>query len=917
MNDRVNAEHAEASQQVLEGVRQQLRLAREGMHARVLQGGKATDAVAGFTEFIDALLIEQYHRVMWMKGEGVVKTAFQDLCLVALGGYGRHELAPYSDLDLMVVDRTGQGEDIASLVAPLWHVLWDLGFQVGHSVRSFQDCVEVGKTDVSSRTAMMEARFLTGSTDVFRRFQRRYAHAVTHRRPSRYLEEKIEQRRREYEKYGETVYLLEPNVKKSKGGLRDLHLLQWAGMARHHALSMRELADRGVLSRADYRALLEAREFLWRIRILLHAQAGRAQEVLTFDEQKRLAAVFGSSDQPSLLGVEQFMQYYFRVTTGLHERSRRFVERCRAHPLRQRIAGWFPGKRIEEVFVVQGEHIRIRPDVQITVLHDPVRVVRLFELAQAQHLTIDFQTLEALHRNLEGKPADDFHTPDIIRAFRRILAGPSVGQTLEAMHRVHLLEKLIPPFARVRGLMQFNQYHKYTVDEHSLLAVANAEKLAADNSLPGSIYREIQRKDLLHLALLLHDLGKGCEEDHSHVGVRIAQETAARFALEPQEARTVAFLVERHLLMAHTAFRRDPYDEKVLFTFVRTVGTPELLRKLLVLTVADIAAVGPGVFTKWKESLLIQLYLRALPYVTADGETHGHETELKRLAAQVGDAVRLLPSPSGRTWSDEWIESQLTRLPERYLFSTSPPRIARHLAAIERLITGNERVIVESACHRGMGTCEYTVVTYDSLVPGIFAKLAGGLAGKGLQILDGQIVTREDGIVLDTFQVRDLDYEGEPPDQRLADVAQTLQRVLEGVESVDRLVARSGRISTRGRSPLGRQPSEVQIDNETSDRFTIIDVFAEDQPGLLFVMTQAIFEQDCSIHAARISTREDQAADVFCITDRSGAKILDPERIERLRSAILGAVDQFLDETDGSEAMGAGRVQAGGEPSRP
>ncbi|MGH7256067.1 MAG: HD domain-containing protein, partial [Nitrospirales bacterium] len=590
----------------------------------------------------------------------------------------------------------------------------------------------------------------------------------------------MQERRREYEKFGETVYLLEPNVKKSKGGLRDLHVLQWAGMARHEAGTLQELADRGILSRQDYLALVEAREFLWRVRALLHVQAGRAQEILSFDEQIRLARHFGFEDRPHLLAVEQFMQQYYRHTMGLHEASMRFVERCRPVSFWSRLARLWPAARVDNYFVVAQGRVAVPVELRPEVLDSPPLLLRLFELACRNRLTIDTHFLEEIHRHVDAVSERAFGSPEVSRIFLRILSGPDdgspgwVARTLEAMHRSRILEKIIPVFATVRGLMQFNQYHKYTVDEHSLLAVGKAEALATEPGLLGQVYNEIRRKDLLHLAVLLHDMGKGREEDHSEVGKAIAEETAARLGLDEQETHTLALLVHRHLLMAHTAFRRDPYDEKVLLGFARTVGTPEVLRKLLALTAADIAAVGPGMLTKWKEALLLELYFNVLPEVSGDRDQTEGSDRIRRVVADVQQAM----VDRGEAAEVSWIEAQLAQFPPRYLYGTASARIGAHLAAIRRLPPGE--VLVENTFQEDLGTCEFTVITFNDLIPGLFSKIAGVLAAKGLHILDAQILTRSDGMVVDTFQVQDRDFTGPPPAERRESIGRTIVRILKG-----------------------------------------------------------------------------------------------------------------------------------------
>jgi [protein-PII] uridylyltransferase len=348
--------------------------------------------------------------------------------------------------------------------------------------------------------------------------------------------------------------------------------------------------------------------------------------------------------------------------------------------------------------------------------------------------------------------------------------------------------------------------------------------------------------------------------------------------------------------MAHTAFRRDPYDEKVLLTFARSVGTPEVLRKLLILTAADIAAVGPGMLTKWKESLLIELYLRTLPELTGDRETGEEPERLAQIAREVAVALARSAGPAegGLNWDADLVEAELRQFPLRYIYGTTQDRIAAHLRAIRRLTAGE--VQVEHSFNAELGTCAYTVLAHNDLTPGIFSKIAGVMAAKGLQILDAQIVTRNDGIVVDTFQVTDRDYVGAPPADRRATIADTIRAVLKGEDTVERLVARSTRLPLGRPFPAVRQATEVQVDNETSDRFTIIDVFADDRQGLLYVITHAIFRLGLSVHAARISTRLDQVADVFYVTDLSGVRPEEPGRLEKIRETIKEEIDRFLQE---------------------
>jgi len=873
---------------------------RDGLRQRLRDGASGSEIVAGFTDLVDSVLIGRYRNVLrhHMDNSAV---GVQQCCLVAVGGYGRRELLPYSDVDVMMLYQGGGEKVVKRLSSQVLHHLWDLGFQVGHSVRSIQDCLVLAEEDLPVKTALMESRFLTGGASVFQEFQRRFARRILGRRVDHFIRDKVQERKRDYAKFGETIYLLEPNIKKTKGGLRDLHLLQWVGMAKYQAATLQDLADRGILAHQDYMALVEARDFLWKIRALLHLEAGRAQEILSFEEQVRLAREFGFHDQAHLLAVEQFMQVYYRQTTGIYDRCVRFLDRSQGQSFWNRMKGWWPRTLGNGCFCTSGSNLSVPREKLFEVLNDPGRLLDLFKLSQEKGLPIDGAILEEIHRHMETVSDDVFCSPSASQAFRDILSGPRlVAQTLASMHQARVLEKLVPAFARVRGLMQFNQYHKYTVDEHSLFTVKEVERLGYQDGIFHDVYQEIHRKDLLHLAALLHDIGKGLPEDHSEVGRDIARDMAFRMRFDPQESRTLEFLVYHHLLMANTAFRRDPYDAKVLLKFSRAVGTPELLRKLLILTAADIAAVGPGTLTKWKESLLVELFLRTLPEVSGGREAIEVTKSITDIAKEVlvlWDQKELAnPATDGNsvhTHSQKaWVEEQLGKFPLRYLAGTPRDRMVDHLHALMRLPETSP--LVESAYHADLQVCEYTLIAQDHMTPGIFMNVTGVLAAMGLHILDAQIITRNDGIVIDSFYVEDPDFNGPPTDLKRQKVAKSIIDVLCGHDSVAEISQRSHRLSLNRPFPISPKVADVQIDQETSDQFTIIDVFAEDRQGLLSVIARTLFDLGLSIHAARIATRLDQVVDVFYVTGPHGEKIVDGTACEQIRNALRQAVDEFL-----------------------
>ena len=860
-------------------------------HAR---GATGVEVVTALTGLADAILLDLY--CAHLETAGMSEPA--GVALVALGGYGRRELAPYSDIDLMFLYTPHQERKAEALSKAILHTLWDLGFQVGHSLRTIADCLEMGRTDLTVRTALMEARWLAGDRNLFDRFAQDYRAGVSGKGVGEFIANKLEERRQEYSRYGSTNLLLEPNIKKGRGGLRDLHFLKWTALARHGTSSFDELTAGGLLSAGDATVLVEAQEFLWRVRNDLHFYASRAQDSLTFDEQIRIARLRGFKDLPHLLAVEQFMQQYYRHSTKICDLSARFASQSRQRTVWERFAAWLPARSLERYFALTRDTITVPADLRPEALADGGRILRLFHLAQMHGLAVADDLVQELPERIAALPDVAFRSDVARRCFLAILSGPgSVAETLAAMHRVCLLERLIPAFGTVRGLMQFNAYHKYTVDQHSLLAVGQAEALGAGPGLVGRVYREITRKDLLHLAVLLHDVGKGQEEDHSLIGERIALNVADLLGLDEHETQVLVFLVRQHLVMSNTAFRRDSSDEKVVLRFARQVGTPEALKMLLVLTAADISAVGPGVMTPWKDTLLGDLFVKthkelaggAEPGTAYEGGAHAREIRQAALA-------RL-----GQRYPSAWLTRQLEAWPDHYIAAMPVERLLTHLEWLAKL--AEAPVLVDVRYDQTLGTSDYTVYTKDSLTPGIFSKIAGVMAAKGVQILDAQIVTLADGIVVDVFRVMDPDCPEDIRDRRFKEISGAIVGVLEARYPVEELLQEATRFGQARQGVPLREPTVVQVDNETSDRYTIIDVFADDRQGLLYVIARTMFNLGLSVHAARISTKLDQVVDVFYVTDRTGGKIADPGRCKLISEEIAARIEGFVGESESTRPV--------------
>jgi [protein-PII] uridylyltransferase len=687
----------------------------------------------------------------------------------------------------------------------------------------------------------------------------------------------------ERQQFGETVYLLEPNVKRSPGGLRDLQLIRWVGFARYGQNTPDGLQLMGELDTGDQTALLRALEFLLRLRNELHFHAQKAHDVLDRAEQVRLAGVFGYAGSEGLLPVEQFMREYFLNSNAVQHIVARFLEGARPwNKLRQWLAPIF-SHQVEGDFRVSPNSISATADGLKKLDGDLSQILRLTDLANLYNKRIDHRTWEAVRRTASQLP--DMVTDESAARFLSLLEQPGrLGELLRNLHELGVLERLIPAMAHARSLLQFNEYHKFTVDEHCLRAVEAAVSFANQQCPWGDVYQSIKPKRTLHLALLIHDLGKGLPGDHSDVGLRIADETGRRLRLGARELETLKFLVHKHLVMSHLAFRRDTSDNQLIIRFAFEVGSPEVLRMLFVLTCADLAAVGPGVLNSWKGEVLTDLYLRTLQHLT--GDSPSLVAEDCRAAAQAllaGDAPT------------EWFSEQTAALHYSYLLSTPPPQIAEELRRLHDMQHGEVKVwhrYVPETC-----TSEYTVGAYEDITPGVFHKLTGGLTSAGLQILSADINTLAGGLVLDRFRVQDPDHINQPPPERLDEVDQRLAQALTtGQVPAFRRLWRSG--NRRASDSLQVLPTQVRVDNSTSERFTIVDVFATDRMGLLYTITRTLFELGLSVSLAKIGTYLDQVVDVFYVTDQAGKKIEEEDRLERIRQTLLGAIQRELVHDD-------------------
>ncbi len=855
--------------------RQKMAEGRHKLRAQHDAGSPGIQVCAHLTDLLDSVLLDLYDDAL----EGETADVPALITLVAHGGFGRRDVAPFSDVDLMLLHRPGAERRMGNFVRRLTQSIYDVGLTLGFSMRTPHQARVLAVQDATIFTSLVEARFLAGSVQLFTRFMNRFRRTAVRR--STALIDRIERARLdERRQFGETVYLLEPNVKRSRGGLRDLQLMRWVGFARYGEAEYENLQRAGMLPAEDRRRLRRAREFLLRLRNDLHFQAGRSHDLLGKSEQLRLAERYKYPGDENVLPVERFMREYIEHTSQVRYIVAHFVSATRQPSTVWTQAGSLFSHRVGGDYRVGPWHIGATRRGLAKVRGNLEEILRLMDLSNRYNIRIDHRTWQAIRETMVDRRQLDV-SPGAVQRFLSLLEQPGrLGSLLRRLHELRVLEKLIPPFAHARSLMQFNDYHKYTVDEHSIRAVECGTQFLDHGGPLGEAYRGVGDKRTLHLALLLHDLGKGFSEDHSEVGRRLAAETAARLGLPPRQTEILCFLVHQHLLMSHLAQRRNIHDDAVVAQFAFQVGSLDVLKMLYVLTCADLDAVGPGVLNRWKLDLITQLYMRTVDYLAGESAGPRQDRDQQRRRAIRAAVDR----------PDAWWEQQIDALPPSYLLGLEPAEIAGRLRRLREL--PHDTAVAWGRYLPDRRAVEYTIGAYEEITPGIFHKLTGALTSKGLQILSAEILTLPGQLALDRFYVTDQDYAGEPPAERIDEVNAALVAALEDNSGEQPAFRRLWSPQTPGLpAGPGQLPSQVRVDNSTSQQFTILDIFAHDRRGLLYTIARTIFELGMSVHIAKIGTYLDQVVDVFYVTDQSGRKIVDERRLAEIRQRLLQALE--------------------------
>ncbi len=821
--------------------------------------------------------------------------------LVATGGYGHGVLAPFSDIDLLFLTDTPIGPEGKRAVEALLYLLWDLGVKVGHATRTHAQCIEDAKRDATVLTALLDARPIAGDAAVFARFQEGFAKARAQWGLGPFLAAKRAERAQRHARYGESPYVVEPHLKEGRGGLRDLQTLYWIARYAFNVQRMPELVQPvghggAMLTEREAHQIRRAWNFLWTVRFHLHLVAGRAEERLTFDLQPVVGARMGYTRHGLQDGVERFMKHFFLTARDIARFTRILepaIERASLGP--PAVVPASDKALAQAGFALADGKLIAAPGHDFTI--DPVLMLRIFCLARDRALDIHplaFRAILRHARHVSRLRCD----AEAGRIFLDLLTGRDAASWLRMMNEAGLISRLLPDWQRVVGLMQFDTYHVFTVDEHTIetigvLGALESGALAEVAPVASELIGQLQSRRALYVAMLLHDIAKGRGGDHSEIGAQLALDICPRLGLTPEETETVSWLVLNHLLISQTAFKRDIEDPKTILDIAETVQSPERLRLLLVLTVADMRAVSPKVWNGWKATLLRELYWRVAEVLA--GGLSVPERDVRVARAKEAAAQLLRERPKKET------EQFLALGYPGYWLSFDPDTHARHAAMIREAAAARAPLTVRTRVLESRAVTEVTVYVADH--PGLFSRIAGALAVAGASIVDARIHTMTDGMALDTFWVQDTAGNAFEAPHRLARLSVLIEQALSGRLNLAAEIRKVKREPARLRAVT--VPPRVVIDNHASNTHTVIEVNGRDRPGLLHDVTAAISEQGLQIASAHITTYGVRAVDVFYVKDVFGLKVENERKITTLRRALEAA----LLPPGGQNGSGGGTVE--------
>ncbi len=837
-----------------------------------------------------AFLVDQVIRIVHDHVTGDLypvanRSSGERLVLMAVGGYGRGEMAPFSDVDIAFLTPAKPTAWCEQVIEAILYFLWDLGLTVGHSSRSLDEMVRQARGDLTIRTAILEGRYLWGDKDVYRMAEERFWGEVVPGSEAQFVAEKLAERDARHKRMGDSRYVVEPNVKDGKGGLRDLQTLYWIGKYVHRVRSASELVDKGLFTPEEYSSFRRAEGFLLAVRAHLHTLAKRGEDRLTFDLQREVARRMRYSDRPGKSAVERFMQFYFLQAQHVGNLTGVFLAQLREQAAeRKQREGLL--QRFRRAKVVDGYPLRggklSAPDEE-WFRADPVRLVEIYALAEREGMEIHPETIRIIRRDAGLIHADTRKSERANAAFLEVLTGRRDPETvLRWMNESGVFGRFVPDFGKVGGQMQFDMYHHYTVDEHTIRAIGLLSAIERgehedDHPLATRIMPGLKYRRALYVATLLHDIAKGRGGDHSVLGAEVAMKLCPRLGLTPHETKLVAWLVRYHLWMSATAFKRDLSDPKTIASFTEEVEDLERLGQLAVLTIVDIRAVGPGIWNSWKRQLLAELYNYAEEYLKTEDDAALQE---RRFAAKRAEVAEIL----GR--QAHLMEELDSRFDRSYWLQEPADIIARNLPRYADAKRSRDSLSIHTEYYPARGATLISVIANDH--PGLFSRIAGAISLAGANIIDARIHTTRVGKAVDNFLVQDPLGKPFREEDQLARLKKTIEEALAGrIDMVPKLAARP---LARTRAETFRVTPQVLFDNEASDNFTVVEVTATDRPALLNRLTRAMFEASLIINSAHITQYGERAVDTFYVTDLLGHKIFSKDRLRKVELALLDAI---------------------------
>ena len=861
---------------------------KEAMLAGRAEVRRRFESGASGTETVHALcfLMDQLIRVLYDFVDAHIypianPTDGERIALIAVGGYGRGELAPYSDIDLLFLTTYKATPHTEQVVEYILYTLWDLGLKVGQSTRSVEETIRQSQADLTIRTAVLEARYIWGDQALYTELKARFDGEIVKRTPADFIEAKLSERDQRHQRLGDSRYLVEPNVKESKGGLRDLHTLFWVAKYAYHVDDIDKLVELKMLTAEEAQRFARAQNFLWTVRCHLHFLSDRAEDRLTFDRQTEVGRRMGYTDHAGTKGVERFMKHYFLIAKDVGDLTRIFcavLEAQHQRPPRFSMKLWGWGKRSIDGFTVDAGRLDVASDDQFRT--DPVALIRLFHVAQKEGLDIHPHALRIITQSLKLIDNELRNDPEANRLFVDILTSKKDPESaLRSMNESGVFGRFVPDFGRVVAQMQYDMYHTYTVDEHSLFAIGithQVETGALKEELPlaTAVFPTIDSRRSIYLAVLLHDIAKGRGGDHSVLGAQVAEKLGPRLGFTAEETETVAWLIRYHLLMSNTAFKFDIDDPQTIQDFVERVQSPERLKLLLILTVADIRAVGPKIWNGWKAALLRELYQRSIELMSGGIDTVAREDRIKHaqqaVTKKLGD------------FSPAEIASFIEKGYPFYWLSFDAETQSRHARLMREAERSGAPLTVDTRVDPARAVTEVTVYTADH--PGLFSRITGALALAGANIVDAKILTMSNGMALDTFWVQDRSGGAFDQPQKLAKLSVMFENVLMGRVRPQLDLDAPEKVPSRTR--VFTVPPRVLIDNNASHAYTVIEVNGRDRPGLLFELTRALTQLNLQISSAKISTYGEKVVDVFYVKDLFGHKAEHEKKLADTRELL-------------------------------